>query len=103
MRRRHGFYRAPDWLMTELTAGETVARDTSGSVVRMKIGTLASRRDSLVENTLSRIRKNLGTDYVVVGSYAEFGAKSEGQIRLDLRLQDYTERRNHRNVFRIRH
>src|SRR5229473_1294392 len=44
--------------------------------------------DSLSPESLTRIRKNLGTDFVVVGSYALLGAKANGQIRLDLRLQD---------------
>src|SRR5712664_1175613 len=44
--------------------------------------------DSLSRESLQRIRKNLGTDFVVVGAYATMGGKSEGQIRLDLRLQD---------------
>ena len=35
--------------------------------------------------TLNRIRKNVGTDDVVVGSYLALG---NGQVRVDLRLQD---------------
>jgi eukaryotic-like serine/threonine-protein kinase len=77
-----------NWLMTELTAGEQLRAIPAESVVRMKMELALPDVDSLGRNTLSRIRKNLGTDYVVVGSYAELGAKSEGQIRLDLRLQD---------------
>lgn len=77
-----------DWLMTELTAGEQLRAIPAEGVVRMKMELALPDVDSLGKNTLSRIRRNLGTDYVVVGSYAEFGAKSEGQIRLDLRLQD---------------
>ncbi len=77
-----------DWLMTELTAGEQLRAIPAEGVTRMKMELSLPDVDSLGKETLSRIRKNLGTDYVVVGSYAELGAKSDGQIRLDLRLQD---------------
>jgi DNA-binding winged helix-turn-helix (wHTH) protein/tetratricopeptide (TPR) repeat protein len=77
-----------DWLMTELTAGEHVRAIPAESVARMKMELVLPDVDSLGRDSLMRIRKNLGTDYVVVGSYATLAAKSEGQIRLDLRLQD---------------
>jgi len=77
-----------DWIMTELSAGEQLRTIPAESVVRMRMELALPDVDSLGQDTLGRIRKNLGTDYVVVGSYAELGAKSEGQIRLDLRLQD---------------
>jgi TolB-like protein len=77
-----------DWLMTELTAGEHVRAIPAESVARMKMELVLPDVDSLSRDSLMRIRKNLGTDYVVVGSYATLAAKTEGQIRLDLRLQD---------------
>lgn len=77
-----------DWLMTELTAGEHVRAISAESVARMKVELALPDVDSLSRDSLTRIRKNVGTDYVVVGSYATLGGKSEGQIRLDLRLQD---------------
>jgi eukaryotic-like serine/threonine-protein kinase len=77
-----------DWLMTELTAGEQVRTISAESVARMKMELALPDVDSLSRESLERIRKNLGTDFVVVGAYATMGGKSEGQIRLDLRLQD---------------
>jgi DNA-binding winged helix-turn-helix (wHTH) protein/tetratricopeptide (TPR) repeat protein len=77
-----------DWLMTELSAGEQLRTIPAEGIVRMKMELSLPDVDSLGKDTLSRIGKNLGTDYVVVGSYAALGAKSQGQIRLDLRLQD---------------
>jgi eukaryotic-like serine/threonine-protein kinase len=77
-----------DWLMTELAAGEQLRTIPAEGVVRMKMELALPDVDSLGRDTLGRIRKNLGTDYVVVGSYAELGSEAEGQIRLDLRLQD---------------
>jgi eukaryotic-like serine/threonine-protein kinase len=77
-----------DWLMTELTAGEQVRTISAESVARMKMELALPDVASLSRESLARIRKNLGTDFVVVGAYATMGGKSEGQIRLDLRLQD---------------
>lgn len=77
-----------DWLMTELTAGEQVRTIPAESVARMKMELALPDLDSLSRESLTRIRRNLGTDFVVVGSYAMLGSKSDGQIRLDLRLQD---------------
>src|SRR5712692_3368113 len=78
-----------DWLMTELTAGEHVRAIPAESVARMKMELALPDLDSLSPESLTRIRNNLGTDFVVVGSYALLGAKANGQIRLDLRLQAF--------------
>src|SRR5205807_8167917 len=77
-----------DWLMTELTAGEQVRTIPAESVARMKAELSLTDVDALSADSLMRIRKNLGSDFVVVGSYAMLGAKSDGQIRLDVRLQN---------------
>jgi len=77
-----------DWLLTELTAGEQLRVIPGESVARMKMELALPDVDSLGGESLARIRKNLGTDFVVVGAYAAVGGKSDGQIRLDLRLQD---------------
>jgi DNA-binding winged helix-turn-helix (wHTH) protein/tetratricopeptide (TPR) repeat protein/TolB-like protein len=77
-----------DWLMTELTAGEQVRTIPAESVARMKTELSLTDVDTLSADSLMRIRKNLGTDFVVVGSYAMLGAKSDVQIRLDVRLQN---------------
>jgi len=77
-----------DWLTTELSAGEQLRMIPSESVARMKIELSLPSVDSLGAASLARIRKNLGTDLVVVGSYAILGEQSHGQIRLDLQLQD---------------
>jgi DNA-binding winged helix-turn-helix (wHTH) protein/tetratricopeptide (TPR) repeat protein len=77
-----------DWLTTELTAGEQVRAIPAESIARMRIELALPDVESLGADSLTRIRKNLGTDYVVAGSYAALGAMSEGQIRVDLHLQD---------------
>jgi eukaryotic-like serine/threonine-protein kinase len=77
-----------DWLTTELTAGEQVRAIPAESIARMRMELALPEVDSLGRESLIRIRKNLGTDYVVAGSYALLGDKSDGPLRLDLRLQD---------------
>jgi eukaryotic-like serine/threonine-protein kinase len=77
-----------DWLTTELSAGEQLRTIPSESVARMRIELSLPKVDSLGAASLASIRKNLGTDLVVVGSYAVVGEQSHGQIRLDLQLQD---------------
>ncbi len=77
-----------DWLTTELSAGEQLRTIPAESVARMKIELSLPDTDSLGKDTLARIGSNLGTDLVVVGSYASLGKESGGVVRLDLRLQD---------------
>jgi eukaryotic-like serine/threonine-protein kinase len=77
-----------DWLTTELVAGEQVRAIPAESVSRMKMELSLPDVGSLGPESLVRVRKNLGTDFIVVGSFATLRSKSAGQIRLDLRLQD---------------
>lgn len=75
-----------EMLSTELAAGERVRTVPGERVARTKLDLALPDADSFSAETLARIRKNLGADYVVVGSY--FDAASGDRLRLDLRLQD---------------
>src|SRR5487761_1788518 len=77
-----------DWLNTELAAGNQLRTISAESVARMKMELSLTDVDSLDRQKLTLIRKNLGTDFVVVGSYAMLNDQSDGEIRLDLRLQN---------------
>ena len=77
-----------DWLTTELSAGDQLRTIPAESIARMRMELSLPNVDSLGKESLTRIHKNLGPDLVVVGSYAILGQKSDGQIRLDLHLQD---------------
>ena len=77
-----------DWLTTELSAGDQLRTIPAESVARTKIELSLQETDSLGRESLSRIGNNLGTDLVVVGSYARLGNGLDGSIRLDLRLQN---------------
>jgi DNA-binding winged helix-turn-helix (wHTH) protein/tetratricopeptide (TPR) repeat protein/TolB-like protein len=77
-----------DWLSTELAAGDQLRTIPAETVARMKMEVPLADVDSLDRQSLALIRKNLSTDFVVTGSYAMLADQSDGQMRLDLRLQD---------------
>lgn len=77
-----------DWLITELSAGQQIRTIPAESVARMKRELSLPEIDSLDQDSLGRIRRNLGTDLVVAGAYAMSADQVNGQIRFDLRLQD---------------
>jgi eukaryotic-like serine/threonine-protein kinase len=77
-----------DWLTTQLSAGGHLRLIPSEDVARMKIELSLLDIASLSGDSLRRVRKNLSTDLIVVGSYAIVGSHSDAQVRLDLRLQD---------------
>ena len=75
-------------LTTELAAGEKLRTISGENVARAKLELPLRDTDSLARDTLARIRKYLGTDFVVLGSYVDLGKEAGGQIRLDVRVQD---------------
>jgi tetratricopeptide (TPR) repeat protein len=76
-----------EMLTTELAAGEQLRMISGESVAQMKVSVAPPETESYSKETLARIRKLLGTDEVVMGTYVPVG---DGQIRLDVRLQDTT-------------
>jgi tetratricopeptide (TPR) repeat protein len=77
-----------EMLTTEISAGEKLRAISGENVARAKLELAIVDAESLAGDTLARIRKNLGTDYVVLGSYLSLGDATGGQLRLDLRIQD---------------
>jgi serine/threonine-protein kinase len=77
-----------EMLSAELAAGEKLRTVPGETVARMKIDLGLHDTEHLAPEALRPIRKNLGSDYVVVGSYFDLGKDSGGQIRLAVRLQD---------------
>jgi tetratricopeptide (TPR) repeat protein/class 3 adenylate cyclase len=73
-----------EMLTTELAAGGQLRAIPGENVARMKIDLSLPDTDSLAQDTLAKIYRNLGSDMVVLGSYLDLG----GQVRLDLRLED---------------
>jgi eukaryotic-like serine/threonine-protein kinase len=76
-----------EMLTTELAAGEQLRMIPGESVAQMKLSVAPPETESYGKDTLARIRTILGTDEVVMGTYVPVG---DGEIRLDVRLQDTT-------------
>jgi eukaryotic-like serine/threonine-protein kinase len=74
-----------EMMTTELGQGDQLRTIPGESVAQMKVSLSLSDADSFSQPTLKRIRQNLGSDAVVLGSYLTEG---NGQLRLDVRLQD---------------
>jgi serine/threonine protein kinase/tetratricopeptide (TPR) repeat protein len=77
-----------EMLSTELGAGDHLRIVSGENVARAKIDLSLPEAVTFSKDTLNRIRKNLDTDLVLLGSYADLGAAAGGQLRVDLRLQD---------------
>lgn len=75
-----------EMLNTELGAGGEVRMVSGEDVARAKSDMLLADEDSLARSTLQRLRTDPGADVVVLGSYTLL--PQDGNIRLDLRVQD---------------
>lgn len=71
-------------LGTELAAGEQLRIIPGEQVALGKIDLALKDDNSLGPDTLKRVRNNMGSDFVVDGSFLAL----EGQVRVDLALQD---------------
>jgi eukaryotic-like serine/threonine-protein kinase len=77
-----------DWLSAELGLGDQLRVIPEDNIARMKIELALPPVDSLGSDNLLRIRQNLGSDLVVIGSYASLTNPSGGNVRVDVHLQD---------------
>jgi serine/threonine protein kinase/tetratricopeptide (TPR) repeat protein len=77
-----------EMLTTELGTGGHIRTIAEENVVRAKMDLSLSDADSLAKDTLTRVHNNLGSDFVVLGSFVDLGKDGGGQVRVDLRLQD---------------
>jgi tetratricopeptide (TPR) repeat protein/class 3 adenylate cyclase len=71
-------------LGSQLSAGEQLLIIPSEQVTHGKIDLALPDEQALGPETLSRVRDNLGSDYVVLGSFLD----QDGQVRVDLSVQD---------------
>jgi tetratricopeptide (TPR) repeat protein len=74
-----------EMLTTELAAGGKLLTIPGENVAQMKASLSLGDEDSYGSETLAKIRKALGTEEVVLGSYLALG---NGTVRLDLKLED---------------
>jgi eukaryotic-like serine/threonine-protein kinase len=75
-----------EMLSTELTAGEQLRIIPSEQVAHAKTDLSLTQEDSLGRDTLARVRQNLGSDLVILGSFLDMN----GQVRVDVTLQNAT-------------
>lgn len=78
----------PEMLSTELAAGEQLRMVPTEDVTRAQMELPVGDADSLSAETLAKLRSELGSDVVVIGSYTVIGEKAQQRIRVDLRIQD---------------
>jgi serine/threonine protein kinase/tetratricopeptide (TPR) repeat protein len=77
-----------EMLTTELAAGEQLRTVPEETVARTKLDLGLSDVESLSPEAMAQIRRNLASDFIVLGSYLDLGKEKGGPIRLDLRLED---------------
>jgi serine/threonine protein kinase/tetratricopeptide (TPR) repeat protein len=77
-----------EMLTAELAAGEQLRTVPDETVAHTKIDLGLSDVESLPPDILTQVRKNLASDFIILGSYLDTGEEKGGQIRLDLRLED---------------
>lgn len=83
-----------EMLTTQLTAGEELRTVAGDSIAQAKIDLNLSDAEGIPAGALERVRRSLGSGYVVVGSYLASTTRTTGParfaVRLDARLQDTT-------------
>jgi tetratricopeptide (TPR) repeat protein len=77
-----------EMLSTELAAGEKLSVVPGDEVARMRAELSISEAAVVAGESLSLIHDNLGTNFLVTGSYLLEGTSPRRNIRLDLRLLD---------------
>jgi len=77
-----------EMLTMELAVSEKVRTIPGEEVVRTKNELRIADAEALAKDTLARVRTDLGTDLLIVGSYVALAEGGGGQIRLDVRVQD---------------
>jgi len=75
-------------LSTELAAGDKIRVIPEETVARAKTDLGLQEKNGYPRDTLRALHADLGSDYVVAGSYVALGDRNSGQVRMDLRLQE---------------
>ncbi len=78
----------PEMLTAELAAGGKLRTFPGENIARASADLQLTGTQTLALDTLKQLRKYLGSDYVVLGSYLDQGSTTEAQVRIDLWLQD---------------
>jgi DNA-binding winged helix-turn-helix (wHTH) protein/tetratricopeptide (TPR) repeat protein len=77
-----------EMLSTELAGGEQLRLVSGEDVANLRASDPLPAADTLDRNTSARIGGALNSDVLVLGSYMVIGSGDQGQLRLDVRMQD---------------
>ena len=77
-----------EMLSTELAAGEKLRMISGEDIAHTKLDLALADTGTFSKDTLARMRKHMGSDLVVLGSYTVLNRKSNAGIRLDLDVQN---------------
>jgi DNA-binding winged helix-turn-helix (wHTH) protein/tetratricopeptide (TPR) repeat protein len=77
-----------EMLSTELAGGEKLRLVSGEDIANLQVSAPWPATDTLDRSTSSRIRDALNSDILVLGSYILIGSPDDGQLRLDVRMQD---------------
>jgi eukaryotic-like serine/threonine-protein kinase len=77
-----------EMIATELAADGSLRTVPGETVGRVRTDLALGDVDSFERRTLTRIRQNLGADYMILGSYVVIGDGHDRKVRLDLRTQN---------------
>jgi eukaryotic-like serine/threonine-protein kinase len=77
-----------EMLNTELATSPDLRLVSGEDVADVKRDLGLPEEDTLSRTTLLRLRKNLGADVIVLGSYALLPDNGKSRLRLDIRMQD---------------
>ena len=77
-----------EMVAAELAEGQQLRVIPGEDVARMKLDLALPVADSYGQDTLKKIRTDLNSDIVVLGSYLDMGGDAARKIRIDFELQD---------------
>jgi DNA-binding winged helix-turn-helix (wHTH) protein/tetratricopeptide (TPR) repeat protein len=77
-----------EMLSTELAGGNKLRLVSGEEVSNLRAFSPWSQTGTLDRSTTSKIGTALGSEFLVLGSYATIGKPERGQLRVDVRLQD---------------
>jgi tetratricopeptide (TPR) repeat protein len=80
-----------EMLSTELAAGGRLRTIPGERVSQVKLELTLPNAQTLAPTTLGKLRRSLGADFLILGSYLVTGEGKEQKVRLDLRLQDTSD------------
>jgi eukaryotic-like serine/threonine-protein kinase len=77
-----------EWLTTDLAAGGQLRPVSSEEVAQIRSDLPLEHPDGFSAESLQRIRRHMQADLVVSGTFASSEREHQGQLRVDIRVQD---------------